>query len=277
MNLSRTYQVEEPDEGLDEGIAYEGIDPLTLDLGKVIATHQGRGFKYYQIITRLIPLFLLFLLPILYGLRLGYFGFTQYGLVAAATWSTPWLITGGSFFLILVIWLVLQRQNRHKFVRVHQNGIHACLGGRLDQITLWKELSGIRYEGTRVYLIVLPLPTKSRLTILPASGRPLSMDDRINHLDQLINTIKDHYYPVILPRLRQQFYAGHLVPFGPIGLLKSGLKIKNRLITWDDMDEFRVERGVLSICLHTDKSIKIPTVKIPNPELLLKLVNERRI
>jgi hypothetical protein len=102
---------------------------------------------------------------------------------------------------------------------------------------------------------------------------------RIENLPELITRLKAHLYPRLYPALQAGFLAGRAVAFGPVSVQAQGLRMRphNQAITpWSEIRRVTVRSGELMVELkHLQKGnslARIPVAKIPNLELLLKLI-----
>ena len=84
---------------------------------------------------------------------------------------------------------------------------------------------------------------------------------------------KSKLYPLIWPQIQSAIRSGKACRFGRITISREAMNITNRTISWDSISRLHTEAGFLVVELHDDSSRKVPTINIPNLELLLKAVD----
>jgi hypothetical protein len=124
------------------------------------------------------------------------------------------------------------------------------------------------------HFIGFPILTRNRLVIFPNIGDPLRLDDRIQDLDQLILLIKENFYPYLSRELKSQFFDDHWVHFGPVAIHRQALRINKKMIPWKQVENIAVHGGKLKIEIEGARPVRIPTVKIPNLEVCLDIIQE---
>lgn len=209
-----------------------------------------------------------------YGLWRGYYGYTRFGSVAAYTWSRPWLLAAAAISFILAIWLLIRKRQSDQYIGIYQNGLRFRIGRRKNEPWRWNEIAGLTVRSEENHFLGLPILTRNRLVIYPNVGKPLRVDDRIQDLDQLTEQIKAQFYPYLSKALRTQFYEDHWVHFGPIAIHRQALRVRNKMIPWKQVENIGVERGKMVIEVDGDRPIRISTVKIPNLEVCLNIIQE---
>jgi len=91
-------------------------------------------------------------------------------------------------------------------------------------------------------------------------------------IPKLIEIGKSNLYPLLWPSIKSAVRAGKAVKFGRIILRKEGLEISKKTITWESIARLHTAAGFLVVELHDKSSRKVPTINIPNLELLLEAV-----
>ena len=248
--------------------------PVDSTLGALITMHHGRGLDRFSQLSVLYPGLLIILLFLGYGVWRGYYGYTNYGSVAAYTWSRPGLLLGAGLSFILAIWLFIRRWQADRYIALYENGLRFRIGRQKNVPWRWSEIGGITVRMEKNHFIGFPMLTRNQLVISPNIGDPLRLDDRIQDLDQLIPLIKEHFYPYLTKALRAQFFGDHWVHFGPVAIHRQALRIRKKMIPWKQVVNIGVREGKLEIEIVDGRPIRIPTVKIPNLEVCLNIIQE---
>jgi hypothetical protein len=257
-------------------------------LGACLAVHHAPRFRLRQIAALLPAVCLAAGLPLLVGGVRFAAGWSDFGPVAAAAWSRPWLLmalVGGLLCALLALRLVLVSRRR---LEVHAQGLLLYragdwLGWLLPQPRelLWSELRGAAVEtvekggkGRRRTRLVLYPKQGLPLTFWGRSGEALKAGE-IAELFELSLRLKDNLYTRLLPDLLAAFNEGKVLSFGRLSLSKDYLKpgLFAPHLPWDQVRRIHVQHGRLVVEFnpeaHSRRKITIPVSKIPNLELFL--------
>jgi hypothetical protein len=257
-------------------------------LGACLAVHHAPRFRLRQTAALLPAVCLAAGLPLVLAWGRFAAGWSDFGPVAAAAWSRPWLLlalAGGLVCALLALRLVLVSQRR---VEAHTQGLLIYragdwLGWLLPQPRelLWSELRGVSIEtiekggkGRR----------RTRLVLYPKQGVPLIFWGRsgealkageIAELFELSLRLKDNLYTRLQPEMLAAFNDGNVLWFGGLSLSKDFLKpgrFAPRL-PWDQVRRIHVQHGRLVVEFnpeaHSRRKITVPVSRIPNLELFL--------
>lgn len=248
--------------------------PTQTSLGTLVATYRDRPLRWGDILLTFIPGGLAVLTPLMYGLLRKRYAQAYYGPIAAEIWSKPWFLWA-EIALIAYLGLALRRLSRSRqVVAVHQKGITIRLHKKKQFRFLWSQLSGLACATVQPTFLGWALKPRHRVKIYPAHGNPISLNDRIPNISELVGRIKAKLYPRLLPNLRESFSKGQPLNFGPLTLQQNSLCLRDKAIPWDNVTSINVQGGRLMIESHTNRPVKIPTGQIPNIELLIQLLQE---
>jgi hypothetical protein len=221
----------------------------------------------------------------------GYAGYVAYsiyqkfGLVAAISRSTPWFILGGS---VLLLWLaigVFLWVRAQPGVRLHANGLF--IEDRRKQSLTWEQIDGIA-QGVYASDQMKPRDIRYQLRIFPNKGRSVHLHGSgdgkrgIPYLSELASRIKSSLYPVLQVELARMYRGGLPLRFGPVQIDRQGLKIPRRSpfpgtlsVPWEQVKQITVQSGYFLVeSFGRRKPYRLPVSRIPNLEILLKIIDQ---
>jgi hypothetical protein len=249
------------------------------NLGPSVASYGQRRRRWREAWIWPLPGFILSFILIITGLDWYYYGYTQYGPIAAQSWSQHWLFWGifiGAITLIISIWQVLRSRI---WVNLFQYGISVHLPINSSYSLRWEEITGIASATIQDILLGHILRTHHRLSILLHNGKPIILDDRLDNLLEFTTRLKANLYPRLLPGYRTRFQNGDQLDFGPLSIQSKVLLIRGKELTWDQVNRITVSVGNLIIETQDPrtehlKNIRIPVTDIPNLELFLQVIQQ---
>jgi hypothetical protein len=247
------------------------------NLGPSVASYGPRRRRWREAWVWPFPGFILACILIITGLDWYYYGYTQYGPIAAQAWSQDWLFWGiliGLVTLIVTAWQVFQTRVR---VYLFRYGIEVHFPRQASQTLRWEDIAGIASATIQDSIRGHVYRTRHRLTIHLTQGKPITFDDRVDYLLELTTRLKANLYPRLLPGFRTRFQEGQQLTFGPVSIQSSSIKIRERQFPWEHVNRITVLAGHLVIETHTQeseqpKSLRIPVIQIPNLELLFQVL-----
>ena len=176
-----------------------------INLGPSVASYGPRKRRWREAWIWPLPGFLLACVLIATGLDWYYYGYTQYGSVAAQSWSQDWLFWGlfiGAVTLVILIWQIFRDRVK---VDLYRYGIEVHLPRRALLSLRWEDISGIASATIKDSLGGHTLRTRHRLLIYHTKGKPITLDDRVRNLLELTTRLKANLYPRLLPGFRSRF------------------------------------------------------------------------
>jgi hypothetical protein len=243
-------------------------------MGEALERFGGRGINKRTWLLRGFPGLLLCTGLLGYGTWRWYYGYTRFGTIAAATWSRPYFLVGALVAALFALWLIQRRSQARRFVELHENGVRIFIHPRKDHRWQWKEIRGLTSGSVESVFFGLPLSKKNWLTIYPKTGKPITLDDRIQDLSRLTSQLKPLYYSILMPAIRSRFYADRWISFGPLAVNRQALRVKNKLYPWKLVEDISLQAGTLIIRINGVRAIRFPIRKIPNLELMISIIQE---
>ena len=246
-------------------------------LGTYIATYGPRNRRWREAWVWPMPGFTAACLLIITGLDWYYYGYTQYGPTAAQKWSQDWLLWGillAIFTILITTWQILRAQIR---VTLFRYGTEVHLPYQAPQIMRWDDFTGISSITIQDKFLNRTLRTRHQLKIFLTHGKPITLDDRIGNLLELITRLKANLYPRLLPGFRARFKEGRHLSFGPISVQTDNITIREKQISWEYISRITVIAGYVIVEMNEQwpghpKRFRLPVIQIPNLELLLQIL-----
>lgn len=251
------------------------------DLGPLQHLYRGRTLAWRDVLTLFLPGILAVLSPLGYGMAQANYAYTRFGPVAAEARSYPWFLLA-TFALAVFILLVAARLLRARaFVAVHRYGVRISVSHFRARSLRWEQIAGVCSQSIQEYFLSLPLRAYFEASLVPAVGKPLRISRQMTGLPELVSHLKAALYPRLLPQLLAEFTAGKWVYFGPVAIQQSGLQIRGRRIPWQQVERVEIRQGFLLVASRpaavspsSGAPVKIALLQIPNPELLLQLIQQ---
>ena len=243
-------------------------------LGPLITIIQDRPLSWRDFITTFIPAILAVLSPYLYGLQRAQYAKANYGPVAAQTWSQPWYLLATTALIPLLLFTSRRLRRSHRKVLVYKNGLSIKGMGWSNRTFTWVEISGISIQATQDRFFRIPFGKRLIAKIHPNIGKPVKLDRRLPHLDELCARIKGKIYPRLLSEMRSSFQSGSTLFFGPIEMNIEMINIRGKKTQWDQISRIQVHQGKLMIEFVNRRIRRIPVRDIPNIEIFIQLIQE---
>ncbi len=250
----------------------KGKNARQASLGAFKARYRGRQVNWRDWIFFFLPVSLVVIIPLGYGIWLTGYGYQHYGSAAALSWPRPWYLAATVFLSLAVILIAIRLSTAKKYVRVFENGLQLHLNPFDNRVLFWTEMSGITVAATKANIIGAHERTDFCSTLLPNLGKPVRLTSQIVRLPALIEHIKAYLYPQLWKAYTASFDANQWIHFGSLAISNQSIRINKLLIPWDQVVSMRVQSGFLVIELKDASNRRLEVAHIPNLELLLQLV-----
>jgi hypothetical protein len=250
------------------------IQEIRAGLGDSISILHAKLIGKQDRLTRLFPGLIIATILLGYGAWRGYLGYTRFGTVAATVWSRPWLIAGGIVLLVIGLWIFYRKWVARQFIALYQNGLRFKIHGRKKNLLRWGEIAGITVDTVQTHLLGMDLSIRYRLKIYPNIGKPIHINNRFYGLPEFITQLKEQYYPVVSAALRANLRADHWLYFGQVAIHRQAVRLKDRQLSWENVDSINIKQGKLVCKMIKGRSKKLPISKILNIEVLLSIIQE---
>ena len=244
------------------------------NLGSLIAVYQAQALHWRDLLTTFLPLGALTLAPLGYGVWRSYYGYTNFGVVAAEHWGRPWYFLSAVMALPLLFYSLSRLRRAHLWVTVHAHGIRVHRPpGRVHAIP-WKQVEGLAVSIIQKKFLGWRSKPQYALIIYAINQSAIRLDKRIPDLEELIASLKSQVYPILRPQIHQTYAAGKSLYFGNVKIFKGGLGYKGIDVLWRDITYASIQNGELQIHFPKGKPFRIPVKNILNIELFIELLEK---
>ncbi len=128
----------------------------------------------------------------------------------------------------------------------------------------------------RLDLIINQTFRKKLLRLVPAHGVEAAFDQCLSNYDRFSDTVQAAVAARLQPAKRAEL-AGAGAEFGPVTLHRDGITINGKTVSWPDVEQYTVFRGIFVVYPRGYKGIKCEEASlgmIPNYVVLLRLLQE---
>jgi hypothetical protein len=231
---------------------------------------QDLGWK--AIFQVFLPLILLVLAPLSYGLWRTLYGYSSFGPAAALKWGRLWFLISGILVIFLLLYTLRRLIRSHTWIRIYPWGIEYHLPLRRKKKLMWEEISGISTYSINKSFTPLINRKKHYLVIYSGKSRPFVCHPELSKQPGLIKVIKEQVYKLLKPKLTQAFLAGKTIPFGGLSISKTKAILPSTEIPWEFLAGISIEKGNFLIKLTAGNTIQIPIRNLINLEILVQLI-----
>lgn len=209
-----------------------------------------------------------------FGYWRAIYGYANYGPATALFWGQPWFLSAACLTIPVLLYALRRIHRAHTWVEVYAKGIIVHRPPSRKKPLRWEEIAGISTSTTTNSFLGWKSRPQHELTIHPTQGPPLQLDYKIKHLEDLITILKKQVYPRLISQLKKTFHANKELHFGALSISKNCLSYQEKEIPWNYIQGITAANGNLIIQLSPQKHFEIPTEKVQNMELLIKLIKE---
>ena len=145
----------------------------------------------------------------------------------------------------------------------------------------WDEIQCFRYRIARTHPFLFLIRTAHRYILYKPDGKSVYLNDDLDKVDELANTIRQQIFPRLYSQISGDFLEGKPILFGPLSISYSkGITFGNHSCPWIAVESYNLNRGSLVVVTNSDdrkKEIQIPADKIPNLDVLLSIFAAMKI
>jgi hypothetical protein len=237
-----------------------------------LAEYYLQTLRWRDLYRVFLPLILLVLGPLGYGLYRTLYGYSSFGPAAAASWGTTWFMLSG-FLVIPLLFYALRRLRRaHTWLKIYSWGVEYHQPLRRKKKLSWNDIQGITTYSVRKTVLGLVRKTKHHLILYSANTAPFHCHPDLTEKPGLKKVIKQQVYETLKPKLITAFNEGKTIPFGGVSISREQLILPKKNIPWKFLEGISVEKGSFLVKLTAQNSIEVPIRNLINLEILIHLI-----
>lgn len=244
-------------------------------LGPLITRSYGRPLRWRDLFLVFVPATLAVFAPLGYGIYRASYAYTQFGPSAAEAWSRSWLSLAAFATLILLLLALYRLLSAHRYLAIHEHGLHIHSSPFQDHKIFWSQISGVSTAAIQNRFLTLPLGTVRKSRIFLKVGKAIDIDRRFGDVAALTDQIETYLHPMLQSQIHKSFNLGKWIYFGDVAVHQEGLQINERSIPWSLISHLYVEDGYLVVKSVQFEATSIPISKIPNLVLLFNLLESQ--
>lgn len=239
-----------------------------------MTTFHVQPLRWQDLATTFLPLILLVLAPLGYGLWRTFYGYTNFGPASARLWGRFWFYIAAILLIFVLLYTLRRLLRAHRRVEVHSLGLRIYLPPVKRVNLRWEDISALSTTTSRQSFLGWKSKPRNKLKMISTDDKTLKLDHRFKELTDLITIVKEQVYPLIKPSLVNAFHQGKVLDFGAISLSRTGLSTHEQDLPWSYIKGLTAENGYFSIKLSPQKQIQIPLRSIYNIEILIQIIKE---
>lgn len=219
-----------------------------------------------------LPLILVVLAPLGYGLWRTLYGYSSFGPAAAASWGQTWFLISGVLVIPLLLYTLRRLRRVHTWIKLYPWGLEYHQPLRRKKQLSWEEIQGITtYSVSKSFLGIFP-KTRDHLILFSGKHPPFHCHPELARQAGLTKVIKQQVYQLLKPKLIQAFKNGRTLPFGGISISREKLVLPKLEIPWEFLEGISVQKGTFLIKLTAQNAVEVPIRNLINLEILIQIV-----
>lgn len=157
------------------------------------------------------------------------------------------LFVVGGGMLALGLWLIWTGvRDRGLQVLVFPDGFtHTARGA--TEVIRWDDITEVQQQVTKHYTNGVYTGTTHIYTVRRAGKPDLKLNDALQNVEQLGNTVQDQAYRRLLPRAIATYNAGGILHFGKLSVSQQGLSNGKDTIPWSEIKGVKLEKGMIAV------------------------------
>ncbi len=198
------------------------------------------------------------------------------------------VIAVATFFLPGAIAIVWSLRRYRRVVTLCEGGLHVTDARGRGRSIAWHDVNGVTHKILRVYrpqLLGEPelVDIQDEYTLLLRNNEKVDVDYHFADVDALGQVILQRTMEALFPAMRQAFYAGQSLGFGPIAVDRYGVHVGGNALGWAEVASLTWKPGLLAsdrAFLHVNRAgawmawAKVPVAEVVNYQVLMALARE---
>lgn len=187
--------------------------------------------------------------------------------------------------VIAIVW-VLRRYRRA--VTVCAGGLFITDARGNGRSIAWHDVNGVTHKLLRVYEqsmlgVAQEVGVRDEYTLFVRNQEQIHIDYHFADVDALGGAILEQTTATLLPAMRQAFFSGQSLGFGPIAIDRQRIHVKGNSLGWEEVTSLEWKTGVLAsdrAYLHVNRVgawlawAKVPVEELVNYRVLMEIARE---
>ncbi|MGD8823076.1 MAG: hypothetical protein PVG63_08240 [Anaerolineales bacterium] len=208
------------------------------------------------------------------ALQRGYDAYQHFGPAQVGRWMGRWL-TG--FLLagaVAGVSIRSLRRWREFNLQTFKHGLQFQSEEGRSTIR-WDEISAVYASAVRYGLPGLIWGKHTYLALDTHHNTRIDIAPSLEGIEDLAEIIKQHVYPLLLERYKQQQKQGHSLQFGGILLTPNGITTPRGNLSWSELTQVTLHNGLITLESNPSNGggrLRLSTRDVPNVELLIQYI-----
>jgi hypothetical protein len=246
---------------------------IKTNLGNRLALFRGRPIGFITWLFLFIPGGLIIIVSYLYGTFLARNAYIEHGPALAIIRAQTWYVMATILLILLAIYFIFRLLTSLQFIEVHERGILRRTPFFTQVTYRWGEITGISSSATATTIGDKVIRTVPRGQLYLRNGKSIKLTHRYQNIPRLVKIVKSKIYPILWTKMKSNFRTGKPVHFDRVKLNNQHITVSKSKIPWSSVKWIGVADGFLVIELRDDSNRKVPISILPNPELLLRIID----
>jgi hypothetical protein len=242
-------------------------------LGNLLATFRGSPIEAPTWVFIFLPGAFVISGAFVYGMYLAFTTYQQHGSALAVSRSQPWIIFAALYFIILAAYFIYRLLVSLQRIQIFQNGLGIRNFFFRNNQFLWSDIAGISSTAVKLTIFGKPISTNPSGKIFPSAGKPVDISRGYRGVPKITEIVKSKIYPQAWSQIQADIRSHDPINFGRITIDHQGMHVSGKNYNWDSIQRLHTNSGYLVVELRDNSSRKVPTIDIPNLELLLEAVD----
>jgi hypothetical protein len=204
----------------------------------------------------------------------GYDAHQHFGPAQVGRWMGSWLVGFLVAGTIGYISFRMMQQWRDFSLQTYKLGLRFQTFESSTTVQ-WEEITAVYASAVRYGLPGLIWGKHTFLALETTQDVHLEIAPSLTGIEKLAEIIKQHVYPSLSERYKEQLDAGHSLQFGGILLTPSGITTPTRSVKWRDVAGVSLHNGLITLESNpagAGSRLRLSTRNVPNVELLMQFI-----
>lgn len=243
-------------------------------LGRPISQHQRRLLHERLHWGFIIVSFSLAVICAIIALFRGYDAYQHFGPAQVGRWMGSWILGFLMAGFTGAFSLRLRQRWRGFLLQTFKHGLQFQTFEATTTVR-WDEITAVYASAVQYGLRGLVWGKHTYLAVETANDIHLEIAPSLTGIENLAEIIKQHVYPSLAERYKEQLETGQSLQFGGVLLTPSGITTPTRSLNWEDLSEVTLHNGLITLESNPSSAVprlRLSTRSVPNVELLMQFI-----